>query len=266
MFKTNVNHSFLVACDRWFRSRYPNRAQHFCTPRTAIYVIIIALIIDCGLHSHLLTPMFGQIAPGVTTMCSASRFYPSYVFFYNNIWPTITILTVTILPGSCMLIFVVAITINVTKSRNRVVAVENPAQQHAARRARFLHRQMLILMLITVILFFLTTFPVAVLRFSLSTLGVQQSFALSLLLISIFSLITTANYALNFYLHCLTSKLFRKEFCKLFPCAISITFGARNISASQQHLTRSLQQGTITQLMGRPSNSLAVKKPCDTIV
>ena len=232
----------------------------------AIYVIIIALIIDAALHSHLLTPIFGQIAPGVTTMCGASRFHPSYVFFYNNIWPTITILTVTILPGSCMLIFVLAIAINVKNSRNRVVAVDNPAQQHEKRRARFLHRQMLILMLITVIMFFLTTFPVAVFRFAFSTLQVQQSFALSLLLASIFSLITTANYSLNFYLHCLTSKLFRKEFSKIFPCTISITFGQANTPAAQQHLMRPIQGGTITQLMGYTSNSLAVRKTCDTSV
>ena len=229
-------------------------------------MIIIVLIIDCTLHSHLLTPMFGEIAPGVRTTCGANRLYADYVYFYNNIWPTITILTVTILPGGSMLFFILAIAINVRKSRNRVTAVEQPAQQHEQRRARFLHRQMLILMLMTVILFFFTTFPVAIYHFTLSTLGVQQPFALSLLLVSILSLITTANYALNFYLHCLTSKLFRKEFFKVLPCSISITFGRRNISATQQNLTHPPREGTITKLMGRASNANALGKTHNTLV
>lgn len=258
----------LVACDRWLRSRFPNRAQQICRPRTAIYVIIIALIIDCGLHSHLLTPMFGQIAPGVTTTCGVSRFYPEYLYFYVEIWPMITILTVTILPASLMMMFVIAIGINVRNSRNRVIPMEQTGSQHERRRARFLHRQMLILMLVTVILFFVTTFPVAVFRFAVSTLGIQQSFAFNLFLAAVFGLITISNYSLNFYLHCLTSKLFRREFFKIFPCSISIHFRPVNVPRSQQHLTRPQKEGTLTQLMGRTniSNTYALDKNCVTTV
>ena len=216
-------------------------------------MIIIALIVDCTLHSHLLTPLFGQSNRGSTLSCGPNRSYPTYVSFYNNIWPAMTIVTVTILPGSCMLVFILAIAINVRKSRNQVTAVEQPVQQHEKRRARFLHRQMLILMLMTVILFFFTTFPVAIFRFALSTLGIQQSFALSLLLVSIFILITTANYSLNFYLHCLTSKLFRKEFFKILPYLKSMNTGQTNLPANQQYLKRSQGQGTVTQLMGHVS-------------
>ena len=210
--------------------------------------------------------MFGQIAPGVTTSCGANRLYPSYIYFYTNIWPTITILTVTIMPGSCMLICVLAIVINVKKSRNRVIAVDNPAQQHEKRRARFLHRQMLILMLMTVILFFLTTFPVALYRFTVSTLGVQLAFSLRLLLTSIFTLITVTNYSLNFYLHSLSSKLFRREFLNTFPCFKSTNTRHTNVPTNQQHLKRSQHDGTVTQVMGHISHIYTLDKNCDTSV
>ena len=209
--------------------------------------------------------MFGQIAPGVTTSCGANRLYPSYVYFYTNIWPTITILTVTILPAACMTIFIIAIAINVRKSHNRVVTIENPAQQHEKRRARFLHRQMLILMLMTVILFFFTTFPVAIFRFALSTLGIQLSFALSLFLTSIFTLITVANYALNFYLHSLTSKLFRREFLNAFPCSKSSNTRQTNVRTNQQQLKHPQQgEGTVTQLIGHISHVYTLDKKMDT--
>jgi hypothetical protein len=57
--------------------------------------------------------MFGQIAPGVTTHCGANILYPTYSYFYEKIWPTMTII-----PASCMLGFVIAIAINVKNSRN----------------------------------------------------------------------------------------------------------------------------------------------------
>ena len=149
-------------------------------------------------------------------------------------------------------------------SRNRVVAIQQTnGSPHEHRRTRFLQQQMLILMFTTLILFFITTFPVAIFRFAMSTLGVQQSFSLSLLLAAIFGVITASNYAFNFYLHCLTSKLFRKEFMKSLPCTISIRFGHSNQgtvgTATQRGVILRETPGTITQLMGKLSNTHAVE-------
>ncbi|CAF1255004.1 unnamed protein product [Rotaria sp. Silwood1] len=240
-----------IACDRWIRSQFPIKSKRLCTPRTAIYTIIIVLIIDCLLHIHIITPMFGQIAPGVTTMCGANSRYPNYSYFYEKIWPIITLLTITIIPASCMIFFFIAITINVLTHHNRIIPIgQTNVNRREKRRARFLHRQMLILMLVTWILFSLTTLPATLFRFIISTLNVQQSFSFSLLLTSIFEFITLSNYSLNFYLHCLTSKLFRKEFFKCIPCSISIKFRRSNDTANgsltQQYLSTQQQRGTVT--------------------
>jgi hypothetical protein len=206
--------------------------------------------------------MFGQIAPGDTTICGANSLYPVYTYFYTVLWPIITTLTVTIIPASCMIAFLIAIAISITNRRNRIIPIQQTNQnQHEKRRARFIHRQMFILMSVTLTLFFITTIPVALFRFAISSLNVQQPFSLSLLLTAIFGLITTANYSFNFYFHCLTSKLFRAEFFKSIPCSISIKFGhARDIpthpTATQKQLTRH-QQGTITQIMGQATNTAA---------
>ncbi|UJR09875.1 hypothetical protein I4U23_014097 [Adineta vaga] len=243
-----------ITCDRWIRSRYSLRAQQICKPRTAIYSIIVALSFDCLLHIHLLTPMFGQIAPGVTTTCGANRLYSTYSYFYTYFWPSITTFSVTIIPACCIIILLIAIRREITARRNRVLPItQSIVNQQERRRARYLHRQMLILMFATLTLFFFTTIPVGLFRLALSTFNIQQSFSFSLLLASIFGLIITINYALNFYLHCLTSKLFRKEFFKCFPCLNKFTHD-QQITNSNHGITTLRQlnrppQGTVTQLM-----------------
>jgi hypothetical protein len=214
--------------------------------------------------------MFGQIAPGVTTTCGANRLYPTYSYFYTEFWPTITTLTVTIIPACCMIFCLVAITISIKNRRNRIMPIQQTnINQHERRRSHFLHRQMLILMLVALILFFVTTIPVALFHMVSSTLGIPQSFSLSLLLQAVFGFILVLNYSLNFYLHCLTSKLFRKEFLKSIPCTISIHFRhtdqVTNTAATQRHLNRQTK-GTVTQLIGNLSNTYGIEKNCVTSV
>lgn len=236
--------SVLVSCDRWIRTQFPLKAQKICTPRTAIYTIIVVAGIDVLFHVHILTPLFGQSLAGIPPSCGPNRAYPSYVFFFNEFWPTITIITVNILPATLMVIFVTATIINIHTRRNRVLPVQtSTGQPHEKRRNSFIHRQMFILMIVTLILFFMTTLPVALFRFAMATLDVQQPFSLSLLLAAIFGLITASNYALNFYLHSLTSKLFRKELCRVIPCCVVNQFNTSKKSviegtATQQYLYR----------------------------
>jgi len=246
----NLSTLFVVTVDRWIRSRFPLKAQQICTPRAAIYWIIFALIIDFILNCHILTPMFGKATVAYGSTCGAQSGYPTYSYFYTEIWPVTTLISVTILPAVCMLFFVIAIGINVRASRNRVIAIQS-TNSHERRRGQFLQQQMLILMLATLFLFFLTTCPVAVFRFTMSTLNIQTAYSFSLLLAAIFGLITTANYAFNFYIHCLSSKLFRREFLKLIPCTISIQ--SRRLDRTMNVSNIQQGRGTITQLMPKSS-------------
>ncbi|CAF2861849.1 unnamed protein product [Rotaria sp. Silwood2] len=98
-----------ISCDRWIRSQFPIKAKLFCTRRTAIYSIIVVLIFNCLLHVHIITPMFGQIAPEIKTNCGADSRYPNYSYFYKNIWSIITILTAIIIPASFMIFFLIGV-------------------------------------------------------------------------------------------------------------------------------------------------------------
>lgn len=259
-----------VALDRWIRSQFPVKAQQICQPRTAIYVILIALLLDCALHVHLLTPMFGQSAPGVTTSCNANDAYPTYVYFYSRIWPVMTTFSVTIVPASCMVFSLVGIAVSIKTRRNRILPASQRTATHVEKhRARYLHRQMLILMFVTLALFFFTTLPAALYRFVTSTLGVQQPFAFKVFLSAILAILTTSNYTLNFYLHSLTSTLFRKEFvkCLLSARAVFTRENYRNSDASLLQQSRTQPRpGHSTQLAARLSHTYGAEMDCDTNV
>ena len=256
----------LVSFDRWIRTRFPHKAQRLCTPRTAIYSIIVALMLDILLHVHILTPLFGPIPPGSAGPCGPNQYYPPYVYFYTDYWPVITMVTVTLLPAALMVFFLLGIIIKIQAARRRIVPLQ--LTTHEKRRSRFIHRQMFILMIVTLILFFISTLPVALFRFILSTAGVKQAFSISLLLAGVFGVITTSNNALNFYLHSLTSKLFRREFLRAIPCSISIRVnGKKNNAAAGIGIQRCLShapQGTITQIIGHQSHTTALEKPAVT--
>ena len=120
-------------------------------------------------------------------------------------------------------------------------------------------------MSITLIFFFLTTFSVVIFRFATSTLNIQQSFSLSLLLNAIFGRIILANYSLNFYLHCLTSKLFQPEFLKCIPCIISISLRQTRVAPSLQVNTTATQRPfnhQQTETIGQLLRNIVIRTPC----
>ena len=244
-----------VFCDRWIRTQFPLRAQQICKPRKAIYAIFVAIIIDCLLHIHLLTPLFGPVVTGPSgSSCGANRLYPTYVYFYSAIWPVVSITTVTFMPATMMILFVTAITINIQTRRNRVAPVQqNQSNGQSTRQTNFVQRQMFIMMMMTLVLFFVASLPVALYRFVASSLGFRQSAAISLVLTSTLGMITASNYALNFYLHCLTSKLYRKEFRRsllgrVFKDTDKTTINVAEGSTMYRHGLRTAQKTLANQI------------------
>ncbi len=81
-----------VSIDRWIRTRFPYKTGSLCTPKKALIVVAILLVIDIGLHSHILTPMFGTFAPGFSVIACGPNFYQtSYFQFYFYDWSIIQV-------------------------------------------------------------------------------------------------------------------------------------------------------------------------------
>jgi hypothetical protein len=82
----------LVSLDRWIRTKFPFKSGSICTPKKALIAVAILLVIDIGLNSHILTPMFGGLAPGFAIVaCGPSLYQTSYFLFYFLQWSIIQV-------------------------------------------------------------------------------------------------------------------------------------------------------------------------------
>ncbi|CAF4266918.1 unnamed protein product, partial [Adineta steineri] len=158
-----------ISVDRWIRTRFPFKSASLCTPRKALLVVSVLLIIDIGLYSPILTPLYGMFIPGLASVRIRKR---------TVIQPTQTL-----------------------------------RENNKANQQRNIQLQMFILTLTSIGIFLITTLPISVYKIT-SPRDTQ-------IIISLFEIITvwtglgwfqSLNYAVNFYIHCLTSTLFRKEF------------------------------------------------------
>jgi hypothetical protein len=76
-----------ISFDRWIRTRFPYKSGSLCTPKKALLVVFVILILDIGLNSHILTPMFGMDIPGFALLaCGPNLFNASYFAFYFLDW------------------------------------------------------------------------------------------------------------------------------------------------------------------------------------
>ena len=190
----------LIALDRWIRVRFPFQQGRICTQKVAICSIIIVCICSALFAYHVLQPIFGFTSPG-NTFCGPTRSPPtSYSIFYFNVWPILQLSIVYLLPSCVMIVSLMSIYSKLRVQQNLVVA--------SIRREK-MQRQMLILMISTIVFFNICTVPYAIHRIIYLRLGPN---VIDPLLTSTASVLINANYCYNFYIHCLSSQLFRETF------------------------------------------------------
>ncbi|CAF1003366.1 unnamed protein product [Adineta steineri] len=217
-----------VTIDRWLRTCFPFKANKWCTHRNVIIVTICIIIIGTGLHSHMLSAqLFGKFFPGVATAaCGPIKYWIPYAHFFFVQWPFIQVFFICLIPVTLMLLGSIDIhrTIQKTKSRIQTVAMNQPQQLRQAR----LHRQMLILMIYSIMIFVVTTLPVSIHQIVaafefLANTAIDENRIVNDT--AILTVLLSLNYAINFYVHCLTSKLFRDEFIKFIKIMYRLAGG-----------------------------------------
>ncbi|CAF0984722.1 unnamed protein product [Adineta steineri] len=222
-----------VTIDRWLRTCFPFKANKWCTHKNVIIVTICIIIIGTSLHSHMLSAqLFGRLQPGIaTSACGPADPFSLYANFYFAQWPFIQVFFVCLIPVTLMLLGSIDIhrTIQKTKSRIQTVAMNQPQQLRQAR----LHRQMLILMISSILIFFVTTLPVSIHQIIaayayLANTAIDENKIVNDT--AILTVLLSLNYASNFYVHCLTSKLFRDEFIKFIKILYRLSGGLTGVS------------------------------------
>ncbi|CAF3190658.1 unnamed protein product [Rotaria socialis] len=232
-----------LALDRFLRTEIPLRARIICTPRNAMIMISICFLVLCGINGHYFSPGIGQERGGnrTTAHCLENRDeFPKYYYFYKIIWPKIDMIIFCFLPA-CIMIFCNVRIIHILRRNrhhcesqgheNEKIKITNiqqalngnsPKRKNQSRR-KAIERQMSLIMSYCVVIFLCTTVPVTIYLIfieqfvvhhpNLARNNVYYIFAFRLL-----RAIMYVHFASNFYLYCLTSRIFRDEFLKTITC------------------------------------------------
>jgi hypothetical protein len=206
-----------IAMDRWIRVRFPFKSKQLCTPRHALIATAIIVILCAGFNAHVLTPYYGQLPAGVLTVCGPNPTNAVYNTFVRQIWPTLFSCVQTVI----LVILLICFSIDTFRRLARQTTIQNTSR---GRRRAQLDNQILLIMLATITLFVATTLPFGLFNILLTPVLRGPMTQTQLLeLSSIVTFIATINYAMNFYIHCLTSRLFRHELLQIFKCPNRIT-------------------------------------------
>jgi hypothetical protein len=146
------------------------------------------------------------------TVCGPKPTNRAYDTFVRQIWPTIFSCIQTVVP----VILLIILSIDTFRRLSRQRQIQNT---HRIRRRTQLDNQILLIMLATITLFVATTLPLGLFNILLTPVLRGPMNQIQLLeLSSILTFIAAINYTLDFYIHCLTSRLFRQELIQILKC------------------------------------------------
>ena len=194
----------LIAIDRLIRVRFPFQQAQLCTRKVAACMTAVVCICAAVFTYHVLQPEFTFTNP-ITSRCGPNRTNPtSYSIFYYNTWPILQLIFTYVLPSICMSLFLIGVYSKMRQQQTVAVASLRREKQQ---------RQMLILMISSVVWFIICTLPYGTFRIILQRI---PSTSTTSLVSNILNILRNMNYCFNFYLHCLTSQLFRSTFIQQF--------------------------------------------------
>ena len=194
----------LIAIDRLIRVRFPFRHARLCTRKVAACMTAVVCICGTMFTSHVLQPEFTFPTP-TSNRCGPIRSPPTtYSLFYYNIWPILQLISTYLLPSILMIFFLIGVYSKMNEQRTIVAGSSRRERQQ---------RQMLILMISSVAWFIICTLPYGTFRIINQRI---VSTPTTSLISSVLELFRGMNFYFNFYIHCLTSQLFRTTFIHQF--------------------------------------------------
>ena len=81
-----------ISFDRWIRTRFPYKSGSLCTPKKAMLVVGVILVLDVALHAHILTSLYGMLIPGFAIVaCGPTIYDVNYFLFYFLDWSVVQV-------------------------------------------------------------------------------------------------------------------------------------------------------------------------------
>ena len=195
-----------VSLDRFIRARLPHRTRRWCTKRNAIMAHVLIILCAAALNSHVFSPLYFPRLGSTRFVCGLTReVLTPYIYFYFYVWTATQICINILIPTLLMIVCLFVIYRSVLNAAT-------------IRHSSHIQRQMLLLMLWKVLLFLACTLPYGISRmfltYSVDPVELEKSSTFSIFTTILHMLLNT-NYSVAFYVHCLSSTLFRQTFIKI---------------------------------------------------
>ena len=191
-----------ISVDRYLKVKYPIKARMYATRKLSIIISSIIFIIFVIKNFHLITVFIGDFSDDAADNCDPNPAYPSYVWFFKNIWPWIDLATYALLP------FIIVSFCN-------AFIIYDQYKRRLKLRNRNLDLSLITLLLVSSFTLIACNLPISILAAiypyistSYDTKDVYNDVAFAF---DILRLPSYASLAFNFYLYYYTSALFRQQ-------------------------------------------------------
>ena len=221
-----------LSLDRLYRVTCPIHARIYGTRKLSMIVAGTLIAILTLKNVHLSTAFIGDFTDDATDNCDPNPAYPTYMFFFNNVWPWIDLATFALVP---LLV--------VTISNGLIIYIRY--QQRLRFGHRSLDRSLMKFLLISSISFLCCNFPVAITLVIYPFVSPEHhqksEYDVVAFVLDILRLLSYATLASNFYFYYYSSSLFREQasrLCRRFSCWSTKT----NTNTNTTH--RSIERAT----------------------
>jgi hypothetical protein len=240
-----------LAFDRYLRTKLPLNSKALCTSRNACKSVLATFLVLCVVNGHYFSPGIGQERAENRTMahCLENRDdYPNYYYFYKIIWPKIDLMIFCFLPACIMILCNVKIIHLLKRQRHHMECSYYQRDNHdgssrltvdheqtfdentistkprsSIKQRKAIERQMSLMMAACVIVFLCTTLPVTIYLILLEHVittnpDLVRNNAFFIFLFRMLRALMYTHFGSNFYLYCLTSRIFRTVFMQTIVC------------------------------------------------
>lgn len=159
--------------------------------------VTIVAIVECV---QFLTPLFGDA--NNKFFCITNDISTNYTLFFSNIWPILYVILEVLLPSTLMLVTLI----------DMYIVIQFRSLRAGNHRSSSSQQQMFLLTISSIIIFVLTTLPSGIYIILTSRYLLPGTTFYIIDLAALLKFLQSLNYSSHFYIHYLTSTLFRQEY------------------------------------------------------
>ncbi|XP_074654669.1 neuromedin-U receptor 2-like [Tubulanus polymorphus] len=203
----------LITIERCVSVVAPMRAKIICSRKRMIYASLLVIFLVFAINSHIL---YG-IRTTQDGFCRERE--GVYSVFWSRYWLNIDLVIASAAPFAVLLICNAVIIYFLKRAESRrqtqTSAVNNTSKKPVT-------NSITLMLVMTNFTFFVTSFPFSV--------SLQLGEQISILVHAISAMLMYVNYAINFWLYCLTGRMFRGELIAVCGCCLRKEQGPSTIS------------------------------------